>query len=209
MIGPGSLGVHAGEEWLYTRRLQWERSGNEDGVQSSGIPGPRACGEAVPHVRAPFGRDRGRGPGRTQHGQEPVPGHVHQPHRMGRVPCPAHPQGAALPLHLGRGGPLQPEQHDLFGLATSARILESADTPVNVPELRHPARPGPQCREEHQNRGPAGRRCLWRGCQSARFALPRLPVKQELVDARHKESRTFKSGNSQAWQPRPHRPTHR
>ena len=48
-----------------------------------------------------------------------------------------------------------PVQQDLLDLRAPARLLEPGDTPLGVPRLRHPARPGRERREEH----PCGRSC--------------------------------------------------
>jgi hypothetical protein len=60
---------------------------------------------------------------------------------------------------------------DLLGVRAPAPLAEPRDTPLDVPWLRHPARPGCECREEHPCRRAGGRRrerrrCLRRRCKT-------------------------------------------
>jgi Probable transposase len=98
-------------------------------------PAPTSCG---------FRRDRSRGPGSCEHGQEPAPVQGDQRFGIGAVRRPADVQGAAVRRHPGRGGPVLPEQQDVLGVWAPAAIFESGNTSVDVPGLRRPARPGHQ-----------------------------------------------------------------
>ena len=65
----------------------------------------------------------------------------------------------ALRAAPGRDRPLVPLVQDLLDVRAPARHADPRDTPLDVPVLRHPARPGRQCREEHLAAGQAVTAC--------------------------------------------------
>ena len=92
---------------------------------------------------------------RLRHGPQPAPGPRDLRLRVGRVPPAAGVQVRAVRPPPGRHRPLVPLVQDLLGVRAPARRPEPVHPAVEMPVLRHPARPGHQRRQEH----PGGRPC--------------------------------------------------
>ena len=92
---------------------------------------------------------------RGRHGPQPSSRPGHRRLRLGRVPSPAGVQVPAVRPPPGRDRPLVPLQQDLLGMRVPARQPEPVHQALEMPILRHPARPGYQRRQEHT----CGRSC--------------------------------------------------
>ena len=91
----------------------------------------------------------------VRHGPQPAAGPRNLRLRLGRVPSPAGVQMRTVRPPPGRHRPLLPLVQDMLGVRVPARQAGPGYSALDVPILRHPARPGHQRRQEH----PCGRSC--------------------------------------------------
>ena len=149
----------------YQRRLARCRKGSANRAKAAAAVA--RAHRKVRHARADFlhrastrlvrtaGTHHHRRPQRPRHGPQPASGPRHRGLRVGRVPPPAGVQVPAVRPPPGRHRPLVSLVQDLLGVRAPARRAEPLHPALDVPVLRHPARPGHQRRQEH----PCGRSC--------------------------------------------------
>src|SRR5271166_3818034 len=104
-------------------------------------------------------RDRPGRPRREEHGPQPLAGEGDLGLRVGHLPGHDRVQGRQIRAARDHSRPVVPLVQDVLCVRVPPGYAEPGYAALDVPLLRHPARPGPQRREEH----PGGRSCRSRG----------------------------------------------